>query len=100
MPTAADRFTEFLSRPIQIFWICVTIGTLALLADKSLYRYFSLSDSEKQLDLRLNQVAQASQLLKIQIEKANRPEFIAREARDRLDLISDDEMVFIFNESD
>lgn len=92
-----NEIQHLLMRPLKVFLICAVLGLLAIVYDGSLYRYWSLKRTETELSERISQIQNASQTIKSQIEQTKTSRFIERQARERLDLVGEDEMVFVFS---
>ena len=98
MTSLIDSLNRVLSSPLRVLLICMVLGALAVTLDGSLYKYWSLSNTELELNQRIAHVHSQSQLVKSKIEKTKSLNFLEREARDRLDLVGQDEMVFVFSD--
>lgn len=92
-----NEIQHLLMRPFKVLLICAVLGLLAIVYDGSLYRYWSLKQTETELSERISQIQNASQTIKSQIEQTKTSRFIERQARERLDLVGEDEMVFVFS---
>lgn len=98
MASIFETVQKLLLNPIRVGLLCVLLGFLAITYDGSLYRYWSLKSTEQELVQRISQIQIATKQIKSQIEKSKSSEFIEREARERLDLVGQDEIVFLFSE--
>lgn len=98
MSSLIDSLNRILSNPFRVFIICLVLGAMAVTLDGSLYKYWSLSNSESELNQRIHRVTTDSQAIKSQIEKTKSLNFLERQARDRLDLVGQDEIVFVFSD--
>lgn len=83
---------------MRVGLLCVLFGFLAITYDGSLYRYWSLKSTEREIEDKISLVKLATGQMRSQIEKAKGTEFIEREAREKLDLVGPDEIVFLFAE--
>lgn len=91
---------SLLLNPARVGLICLLAGFLAITYDGSLYRYWSLKQTEKDLQERIAQVKTATAQVRSQIEQSKSHAFIEREAREKLDLVGPDEIVFLFAEEE
>ena len=98
MLSLTELLNRVLSSPIRVFIICLVLGTMAVTLDGSLYKYWSLSNTELELNTRIRRITTDSQAIKSQIEKTKNLNFLERQARDRLDLMGQDEIVFVFSD--
>lgn len=88
---------RFFSRPKEVAVICTVLLALGLVVDGTLWNVWSLSSEMKRLRSDLSGIKQEMSAVDQSIKQAQQPEFVAREARQRLDLISKDELVFVFS---
>ncbi len=91
---------DFLKRPLLVLGTCLLLAFSNLVLDGTLFRLWSL-DRERQ------QLLESSQNLKTdlsrigaKIREAKEPSFVEREARDRLDLVSEGDLVFLFSDEE
>lgn len=92
--------SEFFFNPLKVFWACFALAFLILVADGSLLRLWGLHRNEQRMNDRIQAYQRNTEKLQTQLELANRPEFVAEKARDRFDLVGEDEMVFVFPSDD
>lgn len=100
MKQILDDFQQSLMQPTKVAFICVIIGTVAVLYDGSLYRYWSLQKTETEVIEKIAKIQSATRNLRSQIELTQQPDFIEKQARENLDLVGDDEIVFIFSDDE
>jgi cell division protein FtsB len=91
---------HLLQAPQKVVWICLGLITLNLVIDGSLFRLWSLHQDFNKLESRRVSLEQQNQKLKMQLQKAKDPAFLEREARDRFDLVSEGDLVFVFSEEE
>jgi cell division protein FtsB len=89
-----------LHAPQKMFWVCVGLIILNLIIDGSLLRLWTLHRDYKTIQNNIAQTEQQNAKLKIQLAKAKDPAFLEREARDRFDLVSEGDLVFVFSEEE
>lgn len=87
-----------LDYPKKIFIICALVAFFGLLFDGTFIRLWSLSQQQKRLRDQISQLKIQNSQLNVQLEKAKDPAYISRMARDRLDLVGDDELIFVFDD--
>lgn len=81
-----------------MLWLCGLLIVSNLVADGSLFRLWSLYRDRVQLEQNLQALQTRSQDLKMKLQKAKEPGFIEKEARDRFDLVSRGDLVFVFTD--
>ncbi len=84
--------------PMKIGIAAIAIAFASLLAEGSLINLWNLKTEKKKIYERYLEVSQKNSDLKTKILKAeNSDKFIGHEAREKLDLMSEDELEFIFD---
>ncbi len=94
----ADLITELLNSPKMILIICLIFAVSGTLLDGTLYRIWELKSEESKIEARLIDTKTSLMRLKKQIKMANDPTFIEREAKDRFDLVEEDDLIFVFSD--
>jgi len=94
----ADLITELLNSPKMILIICLIFAVSGTLLDGTLYRIWELKSEESKIEARLIDTKTSLMRLKKQIKMANDPIFIEREAKDRFDLVQEDDLIFVFSD--
>jgi hypothetical protein len=98
---AGNSVTEFLNSPMRVFIVCAGIGVMMLVLDGTLLRLWSLKRETRRVEESVVKIGAHSKILDVQIRKAREIDFVERQARDRFDLVSENDLVFVFtNESD
>ncbi len=88
--------THLLNRPRKVAVYCILFVTLSALFNGVLWRLWAL---HRDHDRRVTEMARAMesiQSLRHEVERAKDPVFIERQARDRLDLAGEKDLVFVF----
>lgn len=80
--------------------LCLTLVILNLIVDGSLLRWWSLHRDYNLIQKSIQILEQQNAKLKVQLRKAKDPMFLEREARDRFDLVSEGDLVFVFSEEE
>jgi cell division protein FtsB len=70
----------------------------ALILDGSLFQYWTLVGEHQRLEQGIRSHEKMTQELNAKIKQAKSLEFIEHQARDRLDLVDSDELVFVFSD--
>ena len=91
---------DLLQAPQKVVLICLTLVALNLVVDGSLFRWWSLNRDYKSIQSNIQTLEQQNAKLKTQLQKAKDPAFLEREARDRFDLVSEGDLVFVFSEEE
>ncbi|MCB0411262.1 MAG: septum formation initiator family protein [Bdellovibrionales bacterium] len=93
-------FRETLNSPVRVLGFCSLILLTNLVLDGSLYNLWSLHSDQKQLHLKGERLSNELGQLEMKIQRASDPAFMEREARDRFDLVSEGDLVFVFSDED
>ena len=91
---------NLLHNPIKVIWICLSIVLLNVVLDGSLLRLWSLHRDHKSMLIEIEKLQLSNQDLRTRVKHAGDPAFLEREARDRFDLVSAGDLVFIFSEDE
>ncbi len=89
-------FTTALERPLAVATITFAVLLMGLMMNGS--RLLFLIREEAQMKNEIESTK--AEILKVEklLSKAKSPQFIEQEARERLDMISEDELMFVFSE--
>ena len=91
---------SLLHSPQKVIAVCLVLILLNLVVDGSLLRWWSLHRDYNQIQEKIQTLQQQNAKLKMQLQKAEDPAFLEREARDRFDLVSEGDLVFVFSEEE
>lgn len=92
------NFRQLLNKPHKVAVICVFVFTISLFINGSLWRVWALRRDHTTIQAQIDNAQKKSTTLDMQIKQAKDPVFIERQARDKLDLVSDNDLVFVFPE--
>ena len=90
------KFRGLLERPFKVLMICGIIFVLTLFINGTLWRVWGLRQDQVQIGAQIQEKQKQSTQLDYQIQQAKDPYFIERQARDRQDMVSDNDLVFVF----
>ena len=91
---------NLLHAPQKVIVVCLALVILNLVIDGSLFRWWSLHRDYKVIQQNIQSLEIQNTKLKSQLQKAKDPIFMEREARDRFDLVSEGDLVFVFSEEE
>jgi cell division protein FtsB len=97
--SAQRSFLEVLHRPILVGGLCLALGLGTLLLDGTLFHLWGLHRDLAETGLRIDQTRQELKTVQTRIEESRQLDYIERQARDQLDLVQDNELVFLFSDS-
>ncbi len=90
---------NWLNSPIKVLWICLSFIFLVLISDGSVFRLWNLHGDHERITHSIAKLETDFQVLDNQYSKVNDPEFLEQQARDRLDLAGEDELIFVFSDN-
>lgn len=90
---------HWLNSPVKVLWVCLALIFLILISDGSVFRLWNLHGDQERITLSIAKLEQDFQVLDGQYLKVNDPDFLEQQARDRLDLASEDELIFVFSDN-
>ncbi|NJL26280.1 MAG: septum formation initiator family protein [Calothrix sp. SM1_5_4] len=91
---------HLLQAPLKVIWICCGLLGLNLVLDGSLFRLWSLHRDQITIQQNIESLRGQNEELKKRLQRAKDPAFLEREARDRFDLVSEGDLVFVFSEEE
>lgn len=87
-----------LNYPSRIFIICMIFFSLSALLNGSLFRLWGMHRDLNQIALQIEETKTATRSLEVQLNQAKDPAFIERQARDKLDMVNEGDLVFVFSD--
>ena len=91
---------DFLHSPVKVLAICFALAFVNLVLDGSLFQLWGLHRDSYELRENMQRVKADSQKLAMKIKRASDPDFIELEARDRFDLASEGDLIFVFSDEE
>ena len=91
---------DLLQAPQKVIWICLGLVALNVVLDGSLFRLWSLHRDQVSIEQNIANLEQQNLDLKKRLLRAKDPAFLEREARDRFDLVSEGDLVFVFSDEE
>lgn len=92
------KFRQLLNKPLRVAVACLFIFIVSLFINGTLWRVWGLQRDQTTILEQIGSTQKQSQLLDMQIKQAKDPIYIERQARDKQDMVSDNDLVFVFNE--
>jgi cell division protein FtsB len=87
-----------LNKPKTVFLLCFTLSLFSLLTDGTFNSWLRLKLKETELVERIEVLRRESVVLDEKIKSAHDPKYLEREARERFDLVREEDLVFVFSE--
>lgn len=89
---------RFLQKPAKVFFVCLCLASVSMLFDGILWRLYGLHRDQDRTTMEIAGLKTEIKGLNSQLIQAHDPSYIERQARDRLDLAGENDLVFIFPE--
>jgi cell division protein FtsB len=94
----ATTFRNFLNHPGKVATLCVICFAVTLILNGLLWRLWSLRRDYARLTHEISSTQSGIEKLTEQLKQAKDPSFIERQARDKLDLVGEKDLVFVFSD--
>ena len=91
---------DFLHRPWVVLWTCLALAFVNVVMDGTVLRIWGLNRDVQQLVQSSSEIKTELNNLNHRISQAADPTYMEREARDRFDLVSAGDLVFVFTDED
>jgi cell division protein FtsB len=91
-----DTIRTLLNSPHRVFFYCFLGFVSAVILDGSFFRLWSLHNENGRLTESIDRLTRESDVFDQKIRHAESLDFIERQARDQLDLVEQNELVFVF----
>lgn len=97
MKKTLDWFRDLLDRPMKVAMLAVVVAFSSLLIGGTFLDLWNLKQEKIKLQTGLDQTLKSNFYLQSKIKQAkSSDQFIGRQAREKLDLVKKDELIFIF----
>jgi cell division protein FtsB len=94
-------FQKWLERPVKVAAVMIVVAFCSLLAGGTFWDLYNLSREKTKIRRHLDQTVRDNNQLQSKIKQARTSDkFIGRQARETLNLVKEDELVFIFETDD
>ncbi|MEY4615914.1 MAG: hypothetical protein RJB66_874 [Pseudomonadota bacterium] len=92
------KIKVLLERPVRVGVICLALLTSGLVFDGSLWRLYDLRQNHQVLLSKLLEETDKIEKLELQMGQLKNPAYIEKQARDRLEFLEKDDLLFVFSE--
>ena len=89
---------QILQRPKLVFVICFIMVFMSLVGDGSLFQLWRLNKDQQVLEHKIEKMTFKTADVEKEILKASDPEYLARLAVQKFDLVKNGDLIFIFAE--
>lgn len=94
----AVSLRHFLNHPGRVGALCLAVFSVSIVLNGNVFRLWGLHRDYERISMEIVQTKQSIKDLAVQLKQAKDPNYIERQARDRLDLAGEHDLVFVFAE--
>lgn len=88
----------FLRQTSTVLFVCILFTLFSLVIDGNLWRLWNLHNDQGRLVNDISKISRQIEKIDQQLKKAKDPTYIERAAYDKLDLVGQEDLVFVFSE--
>lgn len=88
-----------LNHPARVALFCGLFFVASVVLNGSIFRVWSLNRDLVQLQKMSVETNAGIRQIEVQLRQAKDPVYIERQARDKLDMVNEDDLVFVFSEN-
>ena len=92
------KFRIFLNNPVKVFLVCILVFVVSLFFNGAIWRVWGLHHDSDTIQKQIMSSRAQAKVLDMQIKQAKDPSFIERQAKDKLDMVGANDLVFVFSE--
>jgi cell division protein FtsB len=96
----AKIVSEFIQHSLKVFVTCLILVSMGFLLNGSLFRLWRLNRDSRDLTQRMQVLRKDTTELEKKIKRAQDPNFIELEAREKFDLASEGDLIFVFSDEE
>ena len=89
---------QMLQYPSRVATICFLVFIVSIVVNGNVFRLWGLYRDYDRISLEISEMRKNISSLAVQLKQAKDPNFIERQARDKLDLAGEHDLVFVFPE--
>lgn len=96
MKKIKDFLFQILYKPFTVFILCFLFLLVNVILDSTLFQIFGLNQDLRVIQNRINYIKEKNLKIKKRIKKSSNPDFVEKEARERLDYAGEEDLIFLF----
>lgn len=89
---------RFLDNPAKVAVACLFVFSVSIVLNGNAFRLWGMYRDFERINVEIQQTRQNITSLSAQLKQAKDPSYIERQARDKLDLAGEHDLVFVFPE--
>lgn len=87
---------SWLQSPSKVFAICLAVFFISLFLNGTLWKIWSLQKNRTVIGQQILDSKAEIKKIEFQMKQAKDPYFIERQARDKMDMVSGEDLIFVF----
>lgn len=95
-PSTLVKFRSLLNDPVKIGIACFLVLTLSIILNGTLWRVWGLYRDHDELSNDIKNIIVENKQLEEKMHLVKDPSYIERQARERMDLVSENDLIFVF----
>ena len=92
------NFRNFLNKPLKVLVVCNIVFAGYLFLNGAVWRVWGLKRDQVTIQDQILKSQEQAKTLDMQIRQAKDQSFIARQAKDKLDMVGEHDLIFVFPE--
>lgn len=93
-----EKITSLLEKPTRVGCICLILLFIGLVLDKSLWRLYQIHESKQILLSKVIEENDKTIKIKQQLDQLKNPAYIEKQARERLEFLEKEDLLFVFSQ--
>lgn len=95
-PNTLVKFRSLLHDPVKVGIACLLVLTLSIILNGTLWRVWGLYRDHDELSNDIKNIIVENKQLEEKMQLVKDPSYIERQARERMDLVSENDLIFVF----
>ncbi len=98
MKRFGDNIANLLERPGRVLGICFCLVLGGVVFDGSLWRLYHIEQNQENLTMKIREENAKISKIKQQLGQLKNPAYIEKQARERLEFLEKEDLLFVFSE--
>ena len=89
---------KFSHQPLWVLTVCLILLCAHLLRDKTIFNLLQMYNNRQALEKQISELKSKNSQVEEQVQKLSHKPFLEREVKDRLNMVGERDIIFIFSE--
>ena len=89
---------KFSHQPLWVLTVCLILLCAHLIRDKTIFNLLQMYNNRQTLEKRISDLKTKNKQVEDQVKKLSHKPFLEREVKDRLNMVGEEDIIFIFSE--